>query len=205
MGTAVATAKSKVYSVKIVDEQAFQVDKRPVEKFMLTNPLSALKICTVAFVPVALVIIKLLPKFLQSGRSIKMLIGAIVLSMYTAVLVATIDSSSLPIQNFWFVVVLNALVWSGVGFLVGIYFDVRSRVEMGSKYYQEFWHLRLHGVEYGVLGAIASLPLGFTAGWLVIALDTLWLVLLLSFSTGFIIGGVLVWGLDRYNHSFFSG
>lgn len=140
---------------------------------MLANPIVTLKICAVALLPFALVVIKLLPMFLRSGRSIKMLIGAIALSIYTAVLVATIDSSSLPIQNFWFVVVLNALVWGGVGFLVGIYFDVRSRVEMGSKYYQEFWHLRLHGVEYGVLGAIASLPLGFTAGWLVIALDAL--------------------------------
>ncbi|MCC6601660.1 MAG: hypothetical protein IT327_00530 [Anaerolineae bacterium] len=140
---------------------------------MVTNSLATLKICAVALVPVMFVFIWLLPKFLQSGRSIKMLIGAIVLSMYTAVLVATIDSSSLPIQNFWFVVVLNALVWGGVGFLVGIYFDVRSRVEMGSRFYQEFWHLRLHGVEYGILGAIASLPLGFTAGWLVIALDAL--------------------------------
>lgn len=140
---------------------------------MPTNPIATLKICAVVLVPVMVAVIKLLPKFLQSGRSAKMLTGAIILSIYTAVLVATIDSSSLPIQNIWFVVVLNALVWGGVGFLVGIYFDVRSRVEMGSNYYQEFWHLRLHGVEYGILGAIASLPLGFTAGWLVIALDAL--------------------------------
>lgn len=171
---------------------------------MTTNPIAALKICAVVLVPVMILLIKLLPRFLQSGRSAKMLTGAIVLSVYTAVLVATIDSSGLPIQNIWFVVVLNALVWGGVGFLVGAYFDVYSRVKMGSNYYQEFWHLRLHGLEYGVLGVMASLPLGFTAGWLVIALDALWLGLLLSFSAGFIIGGVLVLGLDRYSHSFFS-
>lgn len=171
---------------------------------MTTNLITALKICAVALIPVALVVIKLLPKFLRSGRSAKMLIGAIVLSIYTAVLVVTIDSSSLPIQNIWFVVLLNAFVWGCVGFLVGIYFDVRSQVEMGSKYYQEFWHLRLHGAEYGVLGAIASLPLGFIASWLIVTFGASSLGWIFSFTVGLIIGGLLGWQLDRYSHSFFD-
>ena len=112
----------------------------------------------------------------------------------------TIDNSSLPIQNIWFVVLMNAFVWGGVGFLVGIYFDVRSRITMGGNYYQEFWHLRLHGVEYGILGAIASLPLGFIVSWLVVAFGTSLLGILLSFASGFIIGGMLSGELDRYTH-----
>lgn len=165
---------------------------------MATNPITALRICTAALVPVAIVFIKLLPKFLQSCRSVKMLIGAIFLSIYTAVFVGTIESRSLQIQSFWFVVLLNAFVWGGAGFLVGIYFDVRSRVEMGSKYYQEFWHLRLHGAEYGILGAVASLPLGSITGLLLVTFGASPLVLLLSFSAGFINGGIFGWGLDRY-------
>jgi len=165
---------------------------------MAKNPIAALKICAVALVPMMIVFIKLLPKFLQSGRSTKILIGAIVVSVYTSVFAGMLDSSSLPIQNIWFVVLLNALVWCGVGFLVGIYFDVRSQVAMGSKYYQEFWHLRLHGIEYGVLGAIASLPLGSITGLLLVATGDSPLSLLLSFSAGFINGGIFVWGLDRY-------
>lgn len=172
---------------------------------MTINPILVLKICAVALVPVAIVFVKILPKFLHSGRSAKMLIGAIVLSIYTAVFVGTIDSSSLPILSIWFVVLLNVFVWGVIGFLMGTYIDVRSRVEMGSKYYQEFWHLRLHGAEYGVLGAIASLPLGFIAGWLIVAFGASPLGLLLSFSAGFVVGMVLGWRLDRYTHNFFSG
>ncbi len=171
---------------------------------MTTNPIAALKICAVALVPVMILFIKLLPKFLHSGRSVKMRTGAISLSIYTAIVVRLVDGSSLPIQSIWFVVLLNALVWCGVGFLVGIYFDVRSRVAMGNNYYQEFWHLRLHGIEYGVLGAIASLPLGFIAGWLAVAFGASSLGLIFSFTAGSIIGGGLGWGLDRYTHSFFS-
>lgn len=171
---------------------------------MATNPIALLKICGVVLVPVMIVLIKLLPKFLQSGRSAKMPIGAVVLSVYTAVFIGMIDSISLPIQNIWFVVLLNALVWGGVGYLLGIYFDVRSRVEMGRKYYQEFWHLRLHGLEYGVLGAIASLPLGFIAGWLVVTFGASLVGLIVSFTVGLIIGGLLGWQLDRYTLSFLN-
>ena len=167
---------------------------------MPTNPIATLKICAVVLVPVMVAVIKLLPKFLQSGRSAKMLTGAIILSIYTTVFMGTIDNSSLPIQNIWFVVLMNAFVWGGVGFLVGIYFDVRSRITMGGNYYQEFWHLRLHGVEYGILGAIASLPLGFIVSWLVVAFGTSLLGILLSFASGFIIGGMLSGELDRYTH-----
>ena len=163
---------------------------------MTTNLITTLKICAVALVPIMIVFIKLLPKFLQSDCSAKMLIGAIVLSVYTAVFAGTIDSSSLQIQSTSFVVLLNAFVWGGVGFLVGIYFDVRSRVEMGSKYYQEFWHLRLHGAEYGILGAIASLPLGSITGLLLVTFGASPIGLLLSFSAGFINGGIFGWGLD---------
>jgi hypothetical protein len=158
--------------------------------------VTALKVCAIIAVPIMVVIIWLLPKFLNSKRSTKILISAIIVSSYAAFTVGIAGNSSLQIQNIKFVAVLTAVVWGGIGFLVGAYFDVRLRVKLGTRYNQEFPRLQMYGVKYGVIGAIISLPLGIITGWLVAVFGASFWGFLLSTVTGIIFGGILGWGLD---------
>ncbi|MBK7897696.1 MAG: hypothetical protein IPJ90_23010 [Anaerolineaceae bacterium] len=166
---------------------------------MNLNLITTVKICAIVAVPIMVAIIWLLPKFLNSRRSIKMLIGAIIVSIYSVLIVSIVDGSSLQIQNMKFVATFTALVWGGAGFLVGAYFDVRSRVELGTKYYQEFPRLRMHGAEYGVIGATISLPLGIVTGWIVMVYGASLIGLILSITVGIVLGGLLGNVLARYS------
>ncbi len=164
---------------------------------MNINLIAAIEACTIITVPLMVAIIWFMPKILNSNLTTKILIGAIIISAYMALIVVFVDSSSLQIQNIRFVAILTAVVWGGLGFLVGIYFDVRLRMELGTRYYQEFTRLQMYGVTYGIVGAIISLPVGIIAGWLVVVLGASLWGLLLSIAIGSIFGGVLGWVLDQ--------
>jgi hypothetical protein len=163
---------------------------------MFMNLLTTIKVCAIIAIPLMVVVIWLLPKFLNSRRSTKILISAIIVSSYAVLTVGIAGGTSLQIQNIRFVAVLTAIIWGGLGFLVGAYFDVRLRVKLGTKYYQEFPHLRMYGVEYGVICAITSLPLGIITGWLVAIFGASFWGFFLSMVTVIIFGGILGWGLD---------
>jgi hypothetical protein len=96
----------------------------------------------------------MLPKFLSSKRSTKMLIGAVIISIYMVTTVILVNRSSLQIQNVKFVTTLTSLIWGFVGYLASVYFDIRLRVELGTEYHQEILRLRMYGVTYGVVGAV---------------------------------------------------
>ena len=93
------------------------------------NPTTALKVCPIISVPLMVTIIWLLPKLLNSKRATKILMSAIIVLSYAVLTVGLVGTSSLQIQNIRFVAALTAVVWGGIGFVIGAYFDVRLRVE----------------------------------------------------------------------------
>lgn len=158
-----------------------------IAMFINHNPLVVIKVFAIIVVP-PVIIWWLLPKFLNSNRSVKILSSAVIVSIYTVTTVSLVDGSGLQIQNIKFVATITSLIWGIIGFVVGAYFDLRLRFRLGPKYHQEFLRLRLYGVEYGIVGAIISLPLGITAGWLVVVFGASSLGLLLSAALGAVFG-----------------
>jgi hypothetical protein len=168
--------------------------------YIKQNPLVAITVLAFAIVP-PIIIWWSLPRVLNSKRSIKMLIGSVIVLIYTVTVVSLVDRSDLQIQNIKFVVTLTALIWGFVGFIAGTYFDLGLRIKLGAKYHQEFLRLRMYGVEFGVVGTVISLPLGILVGWVVVVLGASFLGLLLSAIIGVIFGGVLGRILDQLSRS----
>jgi hypothetical protein len=164
--------------------------------FSIPGPITILKICVIMIVPIMIGIIWLLPKFLHSQRFTKMIVGAIIVSAYMATTVGLLGIGNLQIQSIRLITALTAFIWGVTGFLIGAYFDVRLRIELGSTYYQKFPRLRMYAVEYGVISATISLLPGIVTGWLIVTFGASIVGLFLSIIMGTLFGGIFGRVLD---------
>lgn len=158
--------------------------------FSNLNPIHSLILWAIVAVPFVIGVIWLLPRFLDSNCVTKMLVGSIIVSIITALIIKFVEGSSIQIQNIKFIAIFTALVWGILGFLFGAYFDVHLRVELGAKYYHKFLR-RSRGIEYGVVGVVVSFPLGIIVGWLALVFGDSSLGLIMRVGVGAVYGGFL--------------
>ena len=153
--------------------------------------ITILKICTLLLLPMMFLVIWLLPRLFNSKRHSKMLVVAVIVSTFILLTMITMNQTPRQLQNIKFITAVVVIFWSLIGFFIGTYYDIRLRVELGPKYYNEVMDFRAHAMKYAFVGFMLSLALGVFIGWIVITFGLSLIGCILGILFGAFYGGVL--------------
>lgn len=130
------------------------------------NLLTILHVGAFLFLAAIFIVVWLFPQLLNSQRRTKMIVCGGINSIFVAAVVWFTGDFFIPMPKIQLVTIAVVLFWSLIALFIGGYYDIRLRIELEAKYFDEMLRFRVRNLKYALVVIVISLVLGLITGWI---------------------------------------